>query len=292
MKSKYPVTNHSELNHLEHLKKILQTNDVVFLTSGSGVGKTFVTNFILKQNHNVSRPISTTTRKKRSKNEDSYNFITMDEFNHTDFIHKVEFPKHSNNWYGYTKDAIVQPLNQNKKLILILTSDTVEPYKQWFKKNYPDKKIASVFWFVDKDEQTKRYLSRVNIDSFAKLPKYIHNVPINQFIDKLTSVCSQYSVNEKDKNNLLKNYTDNGYIKVPVQLPWEPKKITSFNTEVVKELNTFIQSFPKTNASQQDLILRIANNEKDWEYAQFYDYIIDASTDICKEQNKTIDKSK
>ena len=116
---------------------------VVVLSSPSGAGKTTLVKKIAQQN-SFKISISHTTRKPRTNevNGKDYFFISEDEFKklitNQDFL---EYAKVFENYYGSTKNQVIENLNRGKNIIFDIDWQGTEQIKKQ-KLNY---KVITVF---------------------------------------------------------------------------------------------------------------------------------------------------
>ncbi|WP_035587042.1 guanylate kinase [Hippea jasoniae] len=99
-------------------------NGVIFvISSPTGAGKTTLCNLVEKERDDVQRVITHTTRKPREgeKNGVDYHFVSNEEFKR--MIKMGEFVEYAfvhSNFYGTSKKALVDVLNQGKFPILAI----------------------------------------------------------------------------------------------------------------------------------------------------------------------------
>ena len=97
----------------------IQDGVIVILSSPSGAGKTTLVKKISK-NKNFSISISHTTRKPRSNEVDGehYYFVSQEEFEKLTKEDKfLEYAKVFNNYYGSSKDKVLEKLNKKQNVI-------------------------------------------------------------------------------------------------------------------------------------------------------------------------------
>ncbi len=132
---------------------------IVILSSPSGAGKTTLVKKISSEN-NYSISISHTTRKPRSYevNGNHYFFVSNSEFLQLIQNEKfLEFAKVFNNYYGSSKDIIIDKLEKGKNIIFDIDWQGTEQIIQK-KLNY---KIFTIFILPpSKEELFKRLLNR------------------------------------------------------------------------------------------------------------------------------------
>ena len=136
---------------------------IVILSSPSGAGKTTLVKKISSEN-NFSISISHTTRKPRSYevNGSHYFFISDHEFKNLISNEKfIEYAKVFNNYYGSSKDMVIEKLNQGQNVIFDIDWQGTEQIK---KKNLEYKIITIFILPPSKDELFNRLLHRDNND--------------------------------------------------------------------------------------------------------------------------------
>jgi len=147
---------------------------IVILSSPSGAGKTTLVKKISSEN-NFSISISHTTRKPRNYEIDGshYFFVSDTEFKNLISNKKfLEYAKVFNNYYGSSKDIVINKLNKGENIIFDIDWQGTEQIKK-IKLKY---KIITVFILPpSRDELFKRLLNRDNND------KKIANERMNQF---------------------------------------------------------------------------------------------------------------
>ena len=186
---------------------------IVVLSSPSGAGKTTIVKKIAKEK-NYSISISYTTRKPRSYEKDGvhYFFASNDEFKKLISNKKfLEYAKVFNNYYGSSKDIVINKLNKGENVIFDIDWQGTEQIKQ---KNLKYKIITIFILPPSKDELFNRLLNRDNND------KEIANERMKQFKedvlhwknydfvvinDDLQKCCNQI-IEFIDKNNLSSSY--------------------------------------------------------------------------------------
>ena len=97
----------------------IQDGVIVILSSPSGAGKTTLVKKISKNKH-FSISISHTTRKPRSNEVDGehYYFVSQEEFEKLTKKDKfLEYAKVFNNYYGSSKDKVLEKLNKKQNVI-------------------------------------------------------------------------------------------------------------------------------------------------------------------------------
>ncbi len=136
---------------------------IVVLSSPSGAGKTTLVKKISKEK-NFSISISHTTRKPRSYEIDGthYFFVSNNEFkkliNNKKFL---EYAKVFKNYYGSSKDIVIEKLNKGENVIFDIDWQGTEQIKN---KNLKYKIITVFILPPSRDELFKRLLNRDNND--------------------------------------------------------------------------------------------------------------------------------
>ena len=147
---------------------------IVILSSPSGAGKTTLVKKISSEK-NFSISISHTTRKPRSYETDGshYFFISDAEFKNLISNEKfLEYAKVFNNYYGSSKEIVINKLNKGENIIF----DIDWQGTQQIKKKKLKYKIITIFILPpSRDELFKRLLNRDNND------KKIANERMKQF---------------------------------------------------------------------------------------------------------------
>ncbi|MDR0956368.1 MAG: guanylate kinase [Endomicrobium sp.] len=98
-----------------------QRGKIIIISAPSGAGKTTVCNAIVKNNKNIVRSISYTTRppRKCERNAREYFFINESDFEKMIKKNKfIEWAKVHGNYYGTSKDFLKSVLKTDKKIIL------------------------------------------------------------------------------------------------------------------------------------------------------------------------------
>ena len=132
---------------------------IVVLSSPSGAGKTTLVKKISSEN-NFSISISHTTRKPRSNEIDGsdYFFVSSQKFEKLISNGKfLEYAKVFNNYYGSSKDLVIDKLNKGENVIFDIDWQGTEQIK---KKNLKYKIITIFIVPPSRDELFKRLLNR------------------------------------------------------------------------------------------------------------------------------------
>ena len=189
---------------------------MVVLSSPSGAGKTTLVKKISKEK-NFSISISHTTRKPRSYEIDGshYFFVSNDEFkkliNNEKFL---EYAKVFNNYYGSSKDIVIEKLNKGENVIFDIDWQGTEQIKN---KNLKYKIITVFILPPSKDELFKRLLNRDNNDkkiAKERMQQFKEDVlhwndydfvAINDNLQKCFDQIVEF-INKKNKGNLSSHY--------------------------------------------------------------------------------------
>ena len=189
---------------------------IVVLSSPSGAGKTTLVKKISKEK-NFSISISHTTRKPRSYEIDGshYFFVSNDEFkkliNNEKFL---EYAKVFNNYYGSSKDIVIEKLNKGENVIFDIDWQGTEQIKN---KNLKYKIITVFILPPSKDELFKRLLNRDNNDkkiAKERMQQFKEDVlhwndydfvAINDNLQKCFNQIVEF-INKKNKGNLSSHY--------------------------------------------------------------------------------------
>ena len=116
---------------------------IVILSSPSGAGKTSLVKEITSKN-NFSISVSHTTRKPRSNEIDGIDYYFVEEEKFKELIYKNKFLEYAevfNNYYGSSKDVVIQKLDKGQNVIFDIDWQGTEQIKQK-KLNY---KIITIF---------------------------------------------------------------------------------------------------------------------------------------------------
>tara|TARA_A100000164_G_C21605421_1_gene629536 strand:+ start:34 stop:666 length:633 start_codon:yes stop_codon:yes gene_type:complete len=116
---------------------------IVILSSPSGAGKTSLVKEITSKN-NFSISVSHTTRKPRSNEIDGIDYYFVEEEKFKELISKNKFLEYAevfNNYYGSSKDVVIQKLDKGQNVIFDIDWQGTEQIKQK-KLNY---KIITIF---------------------------------------------------------------------------------------------------------------------------------------------------
>ncbi|MDW8056352.1 MAG: guanylate kinase [Elusimicrobiota bacterium] len=159
--------------YVRQYKNKIKKGKVVVISAPSGSGKTTICKELLKCNPNLVFSISYTTRPAREGevNGKDYFFVSKDEF--LKMVKKkkfVEWAKVYNNYYGTSKEQIVNAINSGKDILLDID---VQGGKN-IKKLFPD----GIFIFVlppSWSELKQRITSRGK-DTPAEISKRLRNV--------------------------------------------------------------------------------------------------------------------
>tara|TARA_Y100001970_G_scaffold279139_1_gene385947 strand:+ start:120 stop:755 length:636 start_codon:yes stop_codon:yes gene_type:complete len=196
---------------------------IVILSSPSGAGKTTLVKKIASEN-NFSISISHTTRKPRSYEVDGshYFFISDIEFKNLISDEKfLEYAKVFNNYYGSSKDLVIEKLKKGKNIIFDIDWQGTKQIK---KKNLKYKIITIFILPPSRDELFKRLLNRDNND------KKIANERMKQFKEDVLHWIDYDLVVIND--NLNKCYKD---ILNFINLKKNNKNEKNFNSEEIKK---------------------------------------------------------
>jgi guanylate kinase len=111
----------------------------VFVISGnSGAGKTTIAQALIKQNPNLKKVITCTTREARKGEKDGrdYYFISKEEFESN--IEKglmAEYEKYSENYYGSRKKDVKKILESKKNVLFVVETKGALTLKKTFPKS-------------------------------------------------------------------------------------------------------------------------------------------------------------
>ena len=189
---------------------------IVILSSPSGAGKTTLVKKIAYEK-NFSISISHTTRKPRSYEVDGLHYFFASNSEFKKLISNEKFLEHAkvfNNYYGSSKDIVIDKLNKGENVIFDIDWQGTEQIK---KKDLKYKIITIFILPPSRDELFKRLLNRDNND------KEIANERMKQFKedvlhwkdydlvvinDNLQKCCDQIIefIDKKNKGNLSCNY--------------------------------------------------------------------------------------
>jgi len=189
---------------------------IVILSSPSGAGKTTLVKKISNEK-NYSISISHTTRKPRSYEIDGshYFFVSNSKFkkliNNKKFL---EYAKVFNNYYGSSKDIVIEKLNKGENVIFDIDWQGT---KQIIKKDLKYKIITIFILPPSKDELFKRLLNRDNNDkkiAKERMQQFKEDilhwndydfVTINDDLQKCFDQIVEF-INKKNKGNLSSHY--------------------------------------------------------------------------------------
>ena len=189
---------------------------IVVLSSPSGAGKTTLVKKISKEK-NFSISISHTTRKPRSYEIDGshYFFVSNNEFKKLINNEKLlEYAKVFNNYYGSSKDIVIEKLNKGENVIFDIDWQGTEQIKN---KNLKYKIITVFILPPSKDELFKRLLNRDNNDkkiAKERMQQFKEDVlhwddydfvAINDNLQKCFDQIVEF-INKKNKGNLSFHY--------------------------------------------------------------------------------------
>ena len=189
---------------------------IVILSSPSGAGKTTLVKKISKEK-NYSISISHTTRKPRSYEIDGshYFFVSDSEFKKLIKNEKfLEYAKVFKNYYGSSKDIVIEKLNKGENVIFDIDWQGTEQIKN---KNLKYKIITVFILPPSKDELFKRLLNRDNNDkkiAKERMQQFKEDVlhwndydfvAINDNLQKCFDQIVEF-INKKNKGNLSSHY--------------------------------------------------------------------------------------
>ena len=200
---------------------------IVILSSPSGAGKTTLVKKIAYEK-NFSISISHTTRKPRSYEVNGLHYFFASNSEFKKLISNEKFLEHAkvfNNYYGSSKDIVIDKLNKGENVIFDIDWQGTEQIK---KKDLKYKIITIFILPPSRDELFNRLLNRDNND------KEIANERMKQFKedvlhwkdydlvvinDNLQKCCDQIIefIDKKNKGNLSCNY-DKRKINQHIQL--------------------------------------------------------------------------
>ena len=189
---------------------------IVILSSPSGAGKTTLVKKIAYEK-NFSISISHTTRKPRRYEVNGLHYFFASNSEFKKLISNEKFLEHAkvfNNYYGSSKDNVIDKLNKGENIIFDIDWQGTEQIK---KKDLKYKVITIFILPPSRDELFKRLLNRDNND------KEIANERMKQFKedvlhwkdydlvvinDNLQKCCDQIIefIDKKNKGNLSCNY--------------------------------------------------------------------------------------
>ena len=189
---------------------------IVILSSPSGAGKTTLVKKIAYEK-NFSISISHTTRKPRSYEVNGLHYFFSSNSEFKKLISNEKFLEHAkvfNNYYGSSKDIVIDKLNKGENVIFDIDWQGTEQIK---KKDLKYKVITIFILPPSRDELFNRLLNRDNND------KEIANERMKQFKedvlhwkdydlvvinDNLQKCCDQIIefIDKKNKGNLSCNY--------------------------------------------------------------------------------------
>jgi len=189
---------------------------IVVLSSPSGAGKTTLVKKISKEK-NFSISVSHTTRKPRSYEIDGthYFFVSNNEFkkliNNKKFL---EYAKVFKNYYGSSKDIVIEKLNKGENVIFDIDWQGTEQIKN---KNLKYKIITVFILPPSRDELFKRLLNRDNNDkkiAKERMQQFKEDVlhwndydfvVINDNLQKCFDQIVEF-INKKNKGNLSSHF--------------------------------------------------------------------------------------
>jgi guanylate kinase len=132
------------------------------ISAASGVGKTSLVTKLLEIDNAIQVSLSTTTRAKRTGEENGvdYHFVTIEDFKNK--VAKGEFLEHAqvfDNFYGTSKLAVEQALKEGKDVILEIDWQGAEQVR----KNMPNN--ISIFILPPSLTELNRRLTKRGTDS-------------------------------------------------------------------------------------------------------------------------------
>ena len=189
---------------------------IVVLSSPSGAGKTTLVKKISKEK-NFSISVSHTTRKPRSYEIDGthYFFVSNNEFKKLIKNKKfLEYAKVFKNYYGSSKDIVIEKLNKGENVIFDIDWQGTEQIKN---KNLKYKIITVFILPPSRDELFKRLLNRDNNDkkiAKERMQQFKEDVlhwndydfvVINDNLQKCFDQIVEF-INKKNKGNLFSHF--------------------------------------------------------------------------------------
>ncbi len=138
----------------------MKQGKLLIFAAPSGAGKSTIVNFIMHQGLNCHFSISTTTRKRRSKEQDGvdYFFISQDEFKHHIIMNEfVEYEEvYEGVLYGTLKSQVEAQLDRGENVVF----DVDVNGGMAIKKHYKDRALSIFIMPPSKEELVHRLLSR------------------------------------------------------------------------------------------------------------------------------------
>ena len=189
---------------------------IVILSSPSGAGKTTLVKKIAYEK-NFSISISHTTRKPRSYEVDGLHYFFASNSEFKKLITNEKFLEHAkvfNNYYGSSKDIVIDKLNKGENIIFDIDWQGTEQIK---KKDLKYKVITIFILPPSRDELFKRLLNRDNNDkeiANERMKQFKEDVlhwkdydlvVINDNLQKCYDQIIEF-IDKKNKENLSSNY--------------------------------------------------------------------------------------
>ncbi|SVD39799.1 uncharacterized protein METZ01_LOCUS392653 [marine metagenome] len=189
---------------------------IVILSSPSGAGKTTLVKKIAYEK-NFSISISHTTRKPRSYEVDGLHYFFASNSEFKKLISNEKFLEHAkvfNNYYGSSKDIVIDKLNKGENVIFDIDWQGTEQIK---KKDLKYKIITIFILPPSRDELFKRLLNRDNNDkeiANERMKQFKEDVlhwkdydlvVINDNLQKCYDQIIEF-IDKKNKGNLSTNY--------------------------------------------------------------------------------------
>lgn len=180
---------------------------LIVLSGPSGVGKDTVSDAVLKENPNLWKSISMTTRSPR-KNEvegKDYYFVSEEEFQKRIQEDKfLEYATFNHHFYGTPKDKVAEKLNEGKDVILVIDIQGALQIKEQIKQ------ALFIFLLPPSMDVLKKRLTKRNTDSayaiderfktayqeINELPKY-HYVIVNDTVEASSKKLNAILISER-----------------------------------------------------------------------------------------------
>ncbi|UQB42079.1 guanylate kinase [Thiomicrospira microaerophila] len=152
--------------------------NLYIISAPSGAGKTSLVSKLLQNDPIIRASISTTTREKRPGEQEGVNYFFVSQQTFQAKIESNEFLEHAkvfNNFYGTSKDSVIQQLNAGQDVILEIDWQGA----QQVRKVFPN--ASSIFILPPSLEELQRRLTGRGTDS-----EEVINYRMNQAVTEMS----------------------------------------------------------------------------------------------------------
>lgn len=164
-------------------------DNIIVVTGPSAVGKTTLTQNLLKLYDNLEQIPSVTTRSRRENEKDPYLFTSKHQFNVWIAQDKfIEYSEHYNNYYGTLKREVEKVLYSSHKGIKPINVDGAIQMKKLY-----GKKVLSVFLKPDNPEKLfDRVKERGTESDISRIKEYEREMTFAGWFDLQVTAVDPY----------------------------------------------------------------------------------------------------